>query len=148
VLDPTCEGAAARAADRRDAKVIESLWENIQNLAAWAERYGPEAEHMPSRVNVRVYTAVPRMALMQWDNTLLVSFFERDKPISLSRTTILSVDQPIAAFFFQCFHDLWIDRHTVSIKEFWARHGAARMAALKQATNAPPDQQAQKDKPA
>ena len=47
------------------------------------------------RLEVRVYSFLPRMSMISWDNVASVSFFERGRSISASRRTIVSLDTPL-----------------------------------------------------
>lgn len=122
VLDPTSEAAKARAKDRLNVDVIQCIWENINQLYGWVTKYGPEEGNRQS-LKVRVFNAIPRLSIIQWDDTLSISFFERDKPVSLSRRSEFSIEQPLGRFLSSSFDELWSDPKTVDLVVFLERQG-------------------------
>lgn len=118
VLNPMGDGARARAADRPDTDVIGNLDDNIRNLHDWVQQFSSRRERGSCFVSVRVYDAVPRFTLIQCDRTLRVSFFEKGIPISKSKTSTFSEDQPISEFFIEHFNQFWNDAQTEPVDAF------------------------------
>lgn len=121
VLDPTSEAAKARAKDRLNIDVIQCIWDNLFQLHHWMTRYSPE-EGNRQALKVRVFNAIPRLSIIQWDDTLSISFFERDKPVSLSRRSEFSIEQPLGRFLSDTFDELWNDPKTEDLAVFLKRH--------------------------
>lgn len=122
VLDPTSEAAKARAKDRLDVDVIQCIWENLFQLYGSITKYAPE-EGNRQALKVRVFNAIPRLSIIQWDDTLSISFFERDKPVSLSRRSEFTIEQPLGRFLSSSFDELWNDPKTVDLVVFLERQG-------------------------
>ena len=112
VLDPLSEGARQRSLDRPDVDVIRILWDNVAILEAWKQLYAG------GQFDVRVYSSLPRLSLISVDDSASISFFERNKSISVSRRSVLSYQTPAGQFVRASFDDLWSDQNTLTISDY------------------------------
>lgn len=112
LLDPFSDAADQRAEERQDEKVIYQIKQNLSEL------YYLKKDTAFQRVHVKVYDALPRISLFQWDDNASMSFYPRNRSISETDRFEFSVNTPLGDFLTRTFNDLWTDEKTIDINQY------------------------------
>lgn len=109
VLDPRSDGAVAREHDRPEEHIRKRIFENIEFLKILAKQYSRESTNTGTDFSVRVYDALPQISLIQIDDILSVSFYEK-RSISLTQRIESHEDQPLGKFVRNTYRHFWDSR--------------------------------------
>lgn len=109
ILNPDSSAAHNRQRERPEVNVLLLLQKNIDFLTALI------STKTFANLEVRVYSSLPRISLIQIDNFLSISFFERGVSISKTERYEVSTSTPMARFFEASFDSLWDDTETVAL---------------------------------